>query len=256
MKTGIFCLLTMALAWGCKDQSTDPGAGKATMRIYLTDAVAQYDAVNITFSEVSAHVDGQWLIINNQLQTVNLLDWNNGNALLLGQAEVEVGTYTQIQLKIAAAEIVWNGTRFSMAVPSGSASGLKINAKFEVVAGSTYDIVLDFDAARSVVVTGPRANPSGFLLKPVIRALARALTGSISGTVTNPNNLPTAYAIAGADTITSSPVDGSSGAFRLAFLPPGAYTVSIVDTLNQSFSQTNVPATAGADYSLGQVRLQ
>ena len=250
MKKGILCLLAMAWAWGCKDQSTNPGTG--IMRIYLTDAVAQYDAVNITFTEVSAHIDSQWVIISNQTQTVNLLDWNNGGTLLLGQA----GTYTQVRLKISAAELVWNGVRFNMTVPSGSTSGLKLNAKFEVVAGSTYDLVLDFDAERSVVVTGSRLNPNGFKLKPVIRAAARALTGSISGTVANPANLPTAYAVAGADTITSSPVDGSTGFFRLAFLPGGTYTVSVRDTTNLSATQSNVPIAVGQDYPLGTLTLQ
>lgn len=41
----------------------------------------------------------------------------------------------------------------------------------------------------------------------------------ISGAVLNPNHLPTAYAIANNDTVTSSPVVTTSGFFRLAFLP-------------------------------------
>jgi hypothetical protein len=253
MKTGVFCLLALALVWGCSDQGTDPG--RATMRIFVTDAVGLYDAVNITFTEVSAHIGGQWVTISNQTQTVNLLDWNNGNILQLGQADVQAGTYTQIRLKIASAEVVLNGTRFDMTVPSGATSGLKLNAKFDVAAGSTYDIVLDFDAERSVVVTGPVLNPTGFNLKPVIRATAIALTGSISGTVTNPTNLPVAYAISGTDTITSSPVD-TTGFFRLAFLPPATYTVSIVDTLNRKASQTNVLVTAGQDFPVGPLTLQ
>jgi hypothetical protein len=133
---------------------------------------------------------------------------------------------------------------------------LKLLTKFEVIAGSTYDLVLDFDAERSVVVTGPRQSPTGFKLKPVIRAMAMVATGSISGIVTNPTDLPVAYAIAGADTVTSTQVDGTSGFFRLAFLSPGSYTVSVVDTTGKSFTQPNVPVTAGQDYSVGNVTLQ
>lgn len=83
-----------------------------------------------------------------------------------------------------------------------------------------------------------------------------AITGSISGTVTNPADLPVAYAIAGDDTVTSSPVDGTDGSFRLAFLPPGSYTVSVSDTLNKAFTQSDVTVTAGQDNSLGQITLQ
>ena len=254
MKIGIFCLLVLALVCGCDDQGTNPG--RATMRVFVTDAVGLYDAVNITFTEVSAHIDGQWITISNQTQTVNLLEWNNGNVLMLGQADVQAGTYTQIRLQIASAEVVLNGVRFDMTVPSGGTSGLKLNTKFDVVAGSTYDVVLDFDADRSVVTTGLPLNPSGFKLKPVIRAIARALTGSISGQVTNPANLPVASAIAGADTITSSQVDSASGNFRLSFLPPGTYTVSVADTSNRTATIANVPVTVGQDKPIGQLTLQ
>ncbi|MGH7455219.1 MAG: DUF4382 domain-containing protein [bacterium] len=250
--------ISLALvAWlGCDKKATDPESGKGILRIYLTDAGGLYDAVNITFTEVSAHIDGQWVTLSNQTRTVNLLEWNNGKTLMLGQAEVEAGKYTQIRLKIAGAEIVLNGQTYPLDVPSGAQSGLKLLTKFEIAAGSTYDLVIDFDAERSIVVTGPRQRPNGFKLKPVLRVAAMALTGSISGTVTNPADLPVAYAIAGADTVTSSPVNGTTGFFRLAFLPPGSYTVSVSDTLNKAFTQSGVTVIAGQDNSLGQVTLQ
>ena len=248
-------LSALALA-GCKESATDPDTGKARLRIYLTDAVAQYDAVNVTFTEVSAHIDSAWLVLNNQTQTVNLLDWNNGKTLLLGQAEVEAGKYTQIRLKIQDANVVWNGQAYPMTVPSGAQSGLKLLTNFDIVAGSTYDVVLDFDAERSIVTTGPKNNPNGFKLKPTIRAVAVALTGSISGTVLNPNDLPTAYAIANNDTVTSSSVDAATGFFRLAFLPPQSYTVIVSDTTGKSFTRSNVPVMAGEEYEMGEVRLQ
>jgi Domain of unknown function (DUF4382)/Carboxypeptidase regulatory-like domain len=248
--------LVLVAWWGCDKKATDPQSGRGVLRIYLTDAVGAYDAVNITFTEVSAHIDSQWVTLSNQTQTVNLLEWNNGKIFMLGQAAIEAGKYTQIRLKIADAEIVLNGKSYPLDVPSGAQSGLKLLAKFEIATGSTYDLVIDFDTNRSIVVTGPRQRPNGFKLKPVLRVAAMALTGSISGTVTNPADLPVAYAIAGADTITSSPVNGTTGAFRLAFLPPASYTVSVSDTLNKAFTQSDVTITAGQENSLGQITLQ
>jgi len=254
------CLLLLAVGalflCGCSEKSTNPKDGKTVLRVYLTDAVSQYDAVNITFTEVSAHIDSAWVVLSNQTQQVNLLEWNNGNTLLLGQAEVQAGQYTQIRLKISAAEVVWNGQTYPMTVPSGAQSGLKLLSNFELVPGSTYEIVLDFDAERSVVVTGPRNNPNGFKLKPTIRAVAAALTGSISGTVVNSGDLPVAYAVANNDTIASAAVNATNGFFRLAFLPPQSYTVLVSDTTGKSFARSNVPVTQGQDYALGQVILQ
>ena len=247
---------TLGFILGCSDDPNAPDGQKGTLRVFLTDAPAGFDAVNVTFTEVSAHIDNQWVILSNQTQTVNLLEWNNGKTLLLGQAEVEAGRYTQIRLKISDAQVVLAGQAFPMAVPSGAQSGLKLLANFDVAVGSTYDVVLDFDAERSVVITGPRLQPNGFTLKPTIRVMAMALTGSIAGTVTNPGDAPIAYAIVNADTITSSLVDGTTGFFRLAFLPPSSYTVSVMDTTGKSSLQTNVPVTAGQEYSLGQITLQ
>jgi hypothetical protein len=116
--------------------------------------------------------------------------------------------------------------------------------------------VLDFDAERSVVINGPRNKPNGFKLKPTIRAAAVALTGSISGTVRNAGDLPVAYAIAGNDTVTTAPVDAASGYFRLAFLPPQNYSVTLSDTAGNFFSRSNVAVTAGTDFPLGQIVLQ
>jgi hypothetical protein len=248
--------LTIVLGLGCGENATNPKSGTGTLRIFLTDAVGSYDAVNITFSEISAHIDSQWVTLSNQTQKVNLLEWNNGKTLMLGQAQVQVGKYTQIRLKIAGAEVQLNGQTYPLTVPSGAQSGLKLLAKFEIAAGSTYDLVVDFDAERSIVTTGPRDNPRSFKLKPTLRVIAMALTGSISGTVTNPANLPVAYALASADTVTSSPVNGTTGFFRLAFLPPGIYSVSIADTLKQSFTQSNVMVRAGQENALGSVTLR
>jgi hypothetical protein len=226
------------------------------LRILLTDAPAGYEAVSITFSEVSAHINNRWIVLNDQTQKINLLEWNNGETFILGQADVEAGKYTQIRLKIVEAEVTLDGQTYPLSVPSGAQSGLKLLANFEIVAGSTYDLVLDFDAERSVVITGTSGDPDGYILKPTVRVAAMALTGSISGTVTNPTDLPVAYALVGTDTVTSTPVDGDTGFFRLAFLPPDDYTVSISDTTNKSFSKSDVTVTVGQDNSLGQVTLQ
>jgi len=141
-------------------------------------------------------------------------------------------------------------------VPSGAQSGLKLVHQFTINPGSTYDLIIDFDAQRSVVSTGPPNNPHSYKLKPTLRVAPKAITGSISGTVTNPLDLPVAFALAGTDTVTSSAVDAGNGNFMLAYLPEGAYTVSISDTLGRTASVNNVNVVAGANQDLGTITLQ
>lgn len=232
------------------------GTQTGRLRISLTDAPGDFEAVNITFAEISAHLDNQWLSVSIDTMTVNLLEFSNGKTIEIGSADVPPGTYTQIRIKIIAAEVVVDGQTKDMKVPSGAQSGLKLGLPFTVAEGSTVELMLDFDANRSVVVTGPPDNPKKYLLKPRLRLISKDLTGTISGTVTNPEHLPTAFAIAGEDTVTSTLVDKDSGGFMLAFLPEGLYTVSVRDTLDQSSEKNDVRVTVGTDNNLGEITLQ
>jgi len=240
---------------GCTGETTI-STELGTLTISLTDAPAAFDAVNITFSEISAHIDGQWITVRGEPITVNLLEWNNGQSIVIGTAEVPVGHYTQIRLKIENAEVVVNGQTHQAEMPSGAQSGLKLVQQFTINAGSTYELVIDFDAQRSIVTTGPPNNPNGYKLKPTLRVVPKAITGSISGTVMNFQNLPVAYALSGLDTVTSADVNSSTGNFMLAFLPPAAYTVAISDTLGLSFQKDNVEVIAGSNTDLGTITLQ
>jgi len=266
MKNGILILISLLFISvffiACEKNSTDidnnsNSTGTATLRLYLTDAPASvYDSVKITFSGVSAHLDSSWIILADTLMTVNLLELTNGNTVVIGSDEVPAGHYTQIRLKITNAWVVVDGYRHPMDVPSGSTSGLKFGPEFSIAEGVTYEMVVDFDVNRSIVTTGPPFNPKGYKLKPHIRISPLAITGSISGIITNPEHLPVAYAIQNDDTTTSSLPDSSSGYFKLSFLPAGEYTVSVRDTLDQSFEQSGVMVQAGTNFDLGSLTLQ
>ena len=244
---------------GCDSQSSQNPISQTDMgnlKISLTDAPADFETVNITFSEVSAHIDSSWITLSDQPQTVNLLEFSNGKTTEIGSADVPVGQYTQIRLKIAEAEVIVDGVSHPVTVPSGAQTGLKLITEFAIVEGSTVELIVDFDANRSVVTTGPPNEPKSYKLKPTLRVISRAVTGSISGIVINPQNLPVAMAIAGSDTVTTTSVADTTGEFMLGFLPEGFYTISVKDTLNQFFESNNVEVIAGANNDVGMVTLQ
>ena len=249
-------LLILVLA-GCEKETTGVDADKQTgnLTILLTDAPASYDSVNITFAEVSAHLDSTWLNILIDTTTVNLLDWSNGNVMILGSEDVPAGKYTQIRIKIIDAEIGVNGQVFPLDVPSAAKTGLKFGPQFTINEGSTYEMVSDFDAFRSIVTTGPPHNPTGYKLKPRIRVTSTAITGSISGVVLNPFEDPIAYAIHNGDTTTTTIVDTVTGSFMLAFLPEGMYNVSVVDTAIGFYSKDSINVTTGSNFDLGDISL-
>jgi hypothetical protein len=259
-----FCvlfILTLGLLIivGCEKNTTSVAnqTSKTSLKLYLTDSPAtMYDSVNITFSEVSVHHDSSWITLMDTLMTVNLLDLTNGHTILFGSADVPSGHYTQIRLKIRDAYVVIDGQKRSMTMPSGATSGLKFGPEFTVSEGSSYQMVVDFDVHRSIVRMGPRFHTRGYKLKPRIRICPMAITRAISGTITNPEHLPVAYAIQNSDTVTSALPDSTTGYFSLSFLPEGSYLISVRDTLNQSFEQSDILVTPGKRNDLGSITLQ
>jgi len=251
---GIILLGILALIGCNKVPSIPEGSGRLEIR--LTDAPAGFEAVNITFSEISAHIDSQWVTIRVDPITVNLLEFSNGKTFELAAANLPTGHYTQIRLKIDNAEVVVNGQTFPVTVPSGTQTGLKLIAQFDIAEGQTLQLILDFDVRRSIVTTGPPKNPNGFKLKPTIRVSLKTATGSISGSVSNAEHLPIAYAIASGDTMASTLVEKNTGRFVLAFLPGGFYTVSVRDTLNRLFERPGIQVVAGQDHDFGVILLQ
>src|SRR6185369_11083096 len=86
----------------------------------------------------------------------------------------------------------------------------------------TYKLLLDFDAARSIVTTG-----SGkYNLKPIIRTIVEAESGAIKGIASPVAATPAIYAIVGADTLGTAFADPITGKFLIKGLHEGTYKVT------------------------------
>lgn len=249
-------ILTLSVCFFIRCSSNDP-QNTATLSVQLTDAPDTYEAVNISFTEIAVKVDSDWVPFLGEPQTIDLLSYSNGATLALGELEVPAGHIIQVRFKIDSANIVVDGVANELDVPSGSSSGLKFNTNFVLEPGEVMELIIDFDIGRSVHTTGPKNNPTGYKLQPVIRVAEIPQTGSITGTVTNYELNPIAYAIQTNDTVTSSIVSTTSGEFTLAFLPEfGSYKVVVIDDEEKLFEQEGVSVTGGQSTDLGDITLQ
>lgn len=218
-------------------------SGSGTLRVALTDNPAcGYDEVVVTVNEVRVHTadapdnDPGWRSIPvSPPRTVNLLDYTNGALLDLGQTLVPAGTYTRLRLVLAAntgtlADRNWivlssaPGVKVPLKTPSGQQSGLKVQTSLAVQANGLTDVVIDFDACKSVVMAG---NSGQYLLKPVLRTLPRVETGVIG-------ELSIATATAGASVslqqggeVRRATVADANGLFKLQPVEPGEYTLVV-----------------------------
>ena len=232
--TGLMGLLLALVVAGCGSDgggSTQPG----TLGVSMTDAPAcGFDEVNVTVSKVRVHqsssVDDNaagWTDITlNPPRKINLLDLNNGALESLGETPLEAGHYTQLRLvldrntgqSLANSVVLENTTtEIALVTPSAVQSGIKLIHQFTVGSGQRVDLLLDFDACKSIVQTGNGT----YKLKPVIKVIPFVLNG-IEGFVDT--------ALLNSHVVVSAQMDGDivratvpntvTGKFFLAHLDP------------------------------------
>ena len=168
-----------------------PASG--TLQVYVTDAPPreQVTSIMVTISEVQVHIaqaeqereqsasdnetreqehqqiqqaEGNWITIDlsDGATTFDLLEII-GIEQYLGANEVTAGKYTQVRLVVDAIQVALGGGKLQDAtVPSKE---LKIVHPFNVIAGETTALTLDFEADKMVTVTG--ANK--IIVKPVVK---------------------------------------------------------------------------------------
>jgi hypothetical protein len=253
-------ILTFAFIGCSKTSTTFPQSGTGTMQVSMMDSPASYDQVNIVIDSVQVHIatsdsTSGWTTLNKVPATYDLLKLVNGANTVIGSATLPVGQYSQIRLYIGSGStIVVNGVTKSLTTPSGSQSGVKLNVDATIQSDVTYVLTIDFDANRSIVTTGNPSNPT-YILKPVIRAVATATTGSIAGVVAPPSTRASVWAYGQVDTVTTSA--DTTGSFKLAYLNPETYSVYIAsgDTSYNDTTISNVNVTAGITTNLDTITL-
>jgi len=227
----------------------------ARLQVWLTDAPGDYQQVNVDISGVEVNSGTQdtekgWVSLNVNKGVYNLLELSNGLDTLLGDIEIPAGKISQIRLKLGSNNsIKVNDQTFDLDVPSGEQSGLKLQVHQTLSEGITYKILLDFDVARSIVLTGNEA----YKLKPVIRTIVEAQNGAIKGVVSPKEATPAVFAISNSDTLATTYSD-STGHFLLRGLPAGNYDVVLVPNSNyQPVTKSGVTVQVGNVTDLGTI---
>jgi hypothetical protein len=133
-----------------------------------------------------------------------------------------------------------NGSEIALATPSAVQSGLKVIHPFTVEAGKRVDLVIDFDACRSIV----RRGNGTFGLKPVLTASVMEVT-EIVGYVDPAQDVTVTAQKNG--TVVRGTQPGTDGFFRLAWLSAADAPYDVVFTAPGHATSVvrNVPVTQG-----------
>jgi hypothetical protein len=231
-----------------------------TLSVALTDAPAcGFDAVNVTVNKVrvnksatAADTDAGWVDVTlSPARKINLLTLTNGVLDTLGQASLDAGHYTQIRLVLdanasgSANTVLPTGSKSELPLdtPSAAQSGIKLNGEFDVAAGQRSDIVIDFDACKSVLSKGN----GSYSLKPVLKMVPSAING-ISGVIAAGAlaNHVVVSAQQNGKIVSSTAPNPATGEFLLSHLPAGNYDVVVTSDNSAASVIGAVPVTASA----------
>lgn len=233
-------------------------AGQGSLRVAITDAPSCYEHVYVTVEKVRVHqsaaageADGGWQeLALSPAKRIDLVSLTNGVLEELGSMQLPAGRYSQVRLVLAenaasgsgalanAVQPI-GGVETALSTPSAQQSGLKLQANVDVPEGAAADLVLDFDACKSVVKAG---NSGRYNLKPVVSVVPRVMAGLMGYVTTTLSLSSTTVAAQQNGTTVRSTVPDASGKFSIPFLPAGTYTLVITSDGRATTVLTGVPA--------------
>ncbi len=180
----VLAILVAACGSACGDDSVMSPSGSGRLSLMIKDTpYSDARALLVTFSEVTAHRDGEGgftklpfgevTAISRTCDLKKLVDRQD----LLGVGSLPEGHYTQVRLVVSSATLYFENPSdgppcaTTIAAPAGRSANLEIpsgevrlNRGFDVSATGATTMLIDFDGDRSVTETGN----GRFRMTPVI----------------------------------------------------------------------------------------
>jgi hypothetical protein len=183
------------------------GGNTGTLSLWLTDGPPPretYEAIHVTIKEIRVnHEDKGWETLSgpdlNLPQTFNLLELVNGIIADLGAVELEAGHYNQMRLMLGTDPVgeqhdypnylivKGDDEQIPLKVPSGYQTGIKLVKGFDIEHKGSTELLLDFNALKSIVKAGKSGK---YILKPTIKVI-ESRTFSVEGYVDDEDNAET-----------------------------------------------------------------
>ncbi len=229
------------------------GSDRTTMNIKITDGPGNYDAVVLNVKEINVITSGGTTTLAVGNKAFDILKFRNGRDTLIASQTIPSGTLKEVRLVLESTGnyVRVGGVNYDLKTPSGQSSGVKLKVQEDLLDGVAYTLLLDFDAAKSIVETGN----GKYILKPVIRAIPNAVSGAITGVVSPLASSPKIYAITGVDTVGT--IIDATGKFYFNGMAEGSYKINFETSapyVNKSLPSVTV--TKGAVTNVGTVILQ
>ena len=176
----ISVLFTVFLLNGCSDEVDEQSTVNLRVIDSSTDLAKEltidtegYSAVNVSIIRIELTGEDTVVVLEDYAThplLINLLDLGSSGNLLVDGAEIPLGTYNKVRMILDAPEeqnqapvnpasfltLDGDATEYPIFIPSGSQTGLKVNLtpNIELVDGSSFEIVFDFNSENTIKKTG------------------------------------------------------------------------------------------------------
>lgn len=266
-------LLLVTLFSGCNDSGLFGGSDdnssalkNGTIVVKITDAPFPIDIIkeaNVVITKIQLFKSNEndsvpFITLTDKPDTINLVNLRNGLTEELVKLEIPKGSYSRIRLYTGDASMVLtDGSKFSLKIPSGPQTGIKISIDSPIVVegGLTAELLLDFDLEKSFNVQGNPDTPAGikgFHFKPVLRAVNNTIAGRLVGVVKNDSAkvMENASVWLKKDTVLSSAFTKADGSYALIGIPVGTYSAFATKTGYDTVSVANVKINGASQTTL------
>jgi hypothetical protein len=203
----IFIGFMAILIAGCVGSPQENGATTGRAVFTIADKAADMgnvSSIKVTVDSISAHSTNQsWVNVSSTSKTYDLLQLKaSGYQALLADVQLQNGMYEQVRLHISKVVVTDANGDHEATLPSGE---LKVVSVFEVQGNTTSVVSFDFEADKSLHVTGN----GEYILAPVVRVQAR---NKANVQVKNENNVQVSGGNAQTDMEVGMDENGSVGA--------------------------------------------
>ncbi len=200
-----------AMAFSSCDSNDDVeepqnSTSKGTVNVAATDAAVDAENVTGVFLNVKGiEVDGDddandATVMFDATQEFNLMAYQNGRTYDMGNLELNAGTYSDITFILdedQPAYVQFTDNTTSNVDLESNTTEYEIIGDFEVMAESQTDLVADVDLRKAFVETSTEGE---FMLRSTARLVKANISGTITGTVENYEEMKSQMETAGVET--------------------------------------------------------
>ncbi|MGE0637337.1 MAG: DUF4382 domain-containing protein [Bacteroidia bacterium] len=220
----IVALLVIFVSACEKDATQNPAEQSNSFTIKMTDAPADFEALQVEIDRVEAYLEGSgWVVLSNESQLVSVLELTNGTSIdIASQSGLEAGLYTAIALYIGddnTLVVDQNGSQVSFDLEGGHSIEFDIHEQLS--ATSHAEVLLDFNVATSII----QSESGEFFLNPEITTVVDAEAG-VQGQLSLPLDAVVMLQNESGEIIYSA-FTNANGAFLISGVAEGSYELVV-----------------------------